>query len=68
MLFRSLSSRTDAFRKLDVDGNNLLDFEEWAVATVTKFEGADADGDNQLTPGEFATTAPKPRRKTRCAC
>lgn len=63
-----LSSRTDAFRKLDVDGNNLLDFEEWAVATVTKFEGADADGDNQLTPGEFATTAPKRRRKTRCAC
>ena len=63
-----LSSRTDAFRKLDKDGNNLLDFEEWAVATVTKFEGADADGDNRLTPAEFATTAPKPRRKSRCAC
>ena len=63
-----LSSRTDAFRKLDVDGNNLLDFEEWAVATVTKFEGADADGDNQLTPGEFATTAPKPTKTRRCAC
>ena len=63
-----LSSRTDAFRKLDKDGNNLLDFEEWAVATVTKFEGADADGDNRLTPAEFATTAPKPRRKPRCAC
>ncbi|WP_306088381.1 EF-hand domain-containing protein [Qipengyuania flava] len=63
-----LSSRTDAFRKLDKDGNNLLDFEEWAVATVTKFEGADADGDNRLTPAEFATTARKPRRKPRCAC
>ena len=63
-----LSTRSNAFRKLDEDGNNLLDFEEWAVATVDKFEGADADGDNELTPGEFATTAPKPRKKPRCAC
>ena len=63
-----LSSRTDAFRKLDKDGNNLLDFEEWAVATVEKFESADANGDNELTPAEFATTAPKPKKKPRCAC
>ena len=63
-----LSTRSNAFRKLDKDGNNLLDFEEWAVATVDKFEGADADGDNELTPGEFATTAPKRRKKPRCAC
>ena len=28
-----LSTRTDAFRALDKDGNNLLTFEEWAVAT-----------------------------------
>ena len=63
-----LSSRTDGFRKLDKDGNNLLDFEEWAVTTVDKFEGADVDGDNQLTPGEFATTAPKPTKKRSCAC
>ena len=63
-----LSTRSDAFRKLDKDGNNLLDFEEWAVATVDKFEGADADGDNELTPGEFAQTAPKRRAKPRCAC
>lgn len=63
-----LSSRTDAFRKLDKDGNNLLDFEEWAVTTVDKFEGADENDDNQLTPGEFATTAPKPRKAPRCAC
>ena len=63
-----LATRSNAFRKLDKDGNNLLDFEEWAVATVDKFEGADADGDNELTPGEFATTAPKPRKKPRCAC
>ncbi|QPD00049.1 MULTISPECIES: hypothetical protein [Qipengyuania] len=63
-----LSTRSDAFRKLDKDGNNLLDFEEWAVATVDKFEGADADKDNQLTPAEFATTKPKPVKKRKCAC
>ncbi|MDG6078205.1 hypothetical protein E3U23_03255 [Erythrobacter litoralis] len=64
-----LSTRSDAFRKLDKDGNNLLDFEEWAVTTVEKFEGADADGDRELTPREFATTKPKPaKKKPRCAC
>lgn len=63
-----LSTRSDAFRKLDRDGNNLLDFEEWAVATVEKFEGADADKDNRLTPGEFAATKPKPVKKRKCAC
>jgi len=64
-----LSTRSGAFRKLDKDGNNLLDFEEWAVTTVTKFEGADANGDRELTPREFATTRPKPaKKKPRCAC
>lgn len=63
-----LSSRTDAFRKLDVDGNNLLTFEEWAVATVDRFEGADADGNGWLSPTEFATTKPKPRRTPACRC
>ncbi|MEL6324966.1 MAG: hypothetical protein AAFQ84_12130, partial [Pseudomonadota bacterium] len=33
-----LSTRSSAFRKLDVDGNNLLTFEEWAVTTVKRFE------------------------------
>ena len=63
-----LSTRSDAFRKLDKDGNNLLTFEEWAVATVDKFEGADANGDRELSPGEFATTKPKPAKARRCAC
>ena len=63
-----LSTRSDAFRKLDQDGNNLLTFEEWAVATVDKFEGADADGDQELSPAEFATTKPKPAKKRTCAC
>lgn len=63
-----LSTRSEAFRKLDKDGNNLLEFEEWAVATVDKFEGADADRDNQLSPTEFASTRPKPVKKRNCAC
>ena len=64
-----MSTRSDAFRKLDTNGNNLLDFEEWAVATVTRFEGADADGDRELDMGEFARTAPKlARRKPACRC
>ena len=54
-----LSTRANAFRKLDVDGNNLLTFEEWAVTTVEKFEGADANGDRELSPAEFATTKNK---------
>ena len=63
-----LSTRTKSFRKLDKDGNNLLTFEEWAVATVDKFEGADANGDRELSPGEFATTKPKKTSNRRCAC
>ena len=64
-----LSSRSDAFRKLDVDGNNLLTFEEWAVTTVNRFEGADGNKDDRLTETEFATTAPKPaKRKSRPRC
>ncbi|WP_137679293.1 EF-hand domain-containing protein [Aurantiacibacter suaedae] len=63
-----LSSRTDAFRKLDVDGNNLLTFEEWAITTATRFDEMDADGNRELTADEFATSAPKPRPKPRCDC
>jgi len=63
-----LSTRTAAFRALDADGNNLLTFEEWAIATSRKFEGADADSDGELTPAEFRTTAPKPRPSPRCNC
>lgn len=64
-----LSTRTDAFRDLDVDGNNLLTFEEWAVTTVERFEKADSDGNGRLTPREFAVTAPKPAaKKPACKC
>lgn len=64
-----LSTRTDGFRQLDKDGNNLLTFEEWAVATVDKFDHADVNRDDWLTPQEFARTAPPPpRAKPRCGC
>ena len=62
-----LSTRSDGFRALDVDGNNLLTFEEWAVTTAERFDGADLDGDGMLTVKEFATTAPK-RSATRSTC
>lgn len=63
-----LSTRTAAFRKLDRDGNNLLDFEEWAVSTVNRFEGADTNRNDELDPAEFATTRPKKTTRTRCRC
>ncbi|MXP43576.1 EF-hand domain-containing protein [Allopontixanthobacter sediminis] len=63
-----LSSPTDAFRKLDQDGNNLLSFEEWAVATAARFDGADRNRHRELTPEEFATTRPKPAAKPVCRC
>lgn len=64
-----LSTRSDGFRKLDVDGNNLLTFEEWAVTTATRFDKMDANANEQLTPAEFATSAPKPKpKKPACRC
>ena len=65
-----LSSRSDGFRKLGVDGNNLLTFEEWAVTKAERFDGADGDRNGELSAAEFATTAPKrkPAAKARCDC
>jgi hypothetical protein len=65
-----LSTRTNAFRRLDKDGNNLLSFEEWAVATSDRFAGADADRSGGLNAAEFASTAPRrrPQAQARCAC
>lgn len=65
-----MASRSDGFRKLDVDGNNLLTFEEWAVTTAERFDEMDADEDDELTPAEFATSAPKrkPKKKPTCRC
>ena len=64
-----LSTRSDGFRALDVDGNNLLTFEEWAVTTADRFDSADANSDDRLTPQEFASTAQrKPARSRGCSC
>ena len=63
-----MSTRTAAFRKLDKNGDNLLSFEEWAVATSDRFAKADADKSGDLTRAEFATTAPKPAAKPKCSC
>lgn len=63
-----MSSRTSAFKKLDKDGNNLLTFEEWAVATSDRFAGADANRNGLLTRAEFATTAPKRSAQPKCRC
>lgn len=63
-----LSTRVKDFRKLDKDGNNLLSFEEWAVRTVDRFDGADANHDGKLTRAEFATTAPEPKPVAKCKC
>jgi hypothetical protein len=64
-----LSTRSEAFRKLDKDGNNLLDFEEWAVATVNRFDKADANRDRELDMAEFRSTAPRPTApKPACRC
>jgi hypothetical protein len=60
--------RRKAFAKLDTNGNGTLSFEEWAVKTVGKFRSADKDRSGWLTPAEYATTAPPPPKKKRCAC
>ena len=63
-----LGSRRKAFAKLDANGNGALSFEEWAVKTIDKFDGADKDRSGWLSAGEYATTAPPPPKKKRCSC
>jgi hypothetical protein len=63
-----IEPRRKAFAKLDANGNGSLSFEEWAVKTLDKFGGADKDGSGWLTPAEYASTAPPPPKKARCAC
>ena len=63
-----LAPRRKAYAKLDANGNGSLSFEEWAVKTLDKFGGADADRSGWLTAVEYASTAPPPPKKKRCAC
>jgi hypothetical protein len=60
--------RRKAFAKLDSNSDGRLSFEEWAARTIDKFEGADSDRSRWLTPTEFASTAPKTRKKPACSC
>ncbi len=64
----AVAPRVAAFRKLDVDHNNLLSFEEWSVVTANRFKGADKNGDESLTRDEFATTKPKQSKHPQCKC
>jgi hypothetical protein len=63
-----MGSRTKAFKALDTDGNNLLTFEEWAVATGQRFASADGNKDKLLTRKEFARNRPKTPAKPGCRC
>ena len=63
-----LAARRKAFGKLDANGNGSLSFEEWAVKTIGKFQGADRDHDGVLTAAEYATTAPPPPKHKACSC
>ena len=60
--------RRKAYAKLDTDGNGSVSFDEWAVKTIDKFGGADADKSGWLTPAEYASTAPPPPKRARCGC
>ncbi len=62
-----LAPRRKSYAKLDKNGDGRLSFEEWAVTTIDKFNGADRDRSRTLTPREYATTAPKPAKKS-CRC
>jgi hypothetical protein len=45
-----------------------LSFDEWAVKTIDKFDGADRDRSGWLSAAEYASTAPPPPKKRRCSC
>ena len=62
-----LAPRAKEFRKLDIDGNNLLTFDEWSVKAINKFKAADKNGSGFLTREEFAATKAKPRKQA-CKC
>lgn len=63
-----LDPRRKAFAKLDTNGNGSLSFEEWAVKTIGKIQGADKDRNGWLSAAEYATTAPPPPKHPSCSC
>lgn len=63
-----LGPRRKAFAKLDANGNGALTFDEWAISTIEKIQGADKDRSGWLSAAEYATTAPPLPKHKRCAC
>lgn len=63
-----MEPRRKAFATLDGDSDGRLSFEEWAAKSIDKFDTADADHSSWLTRAEFATTAPKPKKKKKAVC
>lgn len=63
-----MESRRKAWEKLDTNGNGSLSFEEWAVATSTKFAEADRSRDGRLDAAEFLTTKRETKPRKKCAC
>jgi len=67
-LAEMVEPRRKAFGKLDLNTDGKLSFEEWSSKAIGKFEAADRNRDQALDRSEFATTAPKVRKKPACSC
>lgn len=65
-----LATRVKAFEKLDVNHDNLLSFEEWAVKTSDRFKAMDANHDGIVTRAEYHAwyAAHHKPKKPGCAC
>ena len=67
-LAEMVEPRRKAFAKLDANSDGKLSFEEWSVKTIGKFETADADKNKALNRAEYASTAPKQKKKPARNC
>lgn len=63
-----LSNRRKSFERADRNRNGRLDFEEFAMATATKFARTDCNADRSLTAKEFAATAVDRKPKAAFVC
>ncbi len=63
-----LAPRVKAFKKLDINGDNLLSFDEWSIATRKRFKKMDLNGDGVISPQELAASKKPAKRKQKCKC